>query len=165
LVTAVVTTIADFTNGTRMPYLFISAICVGCILSMDRAVLVRGFFKIFVPLAVGSIAAMLVGTAVGAVLGLGAKHTLFYIVIPIMAGGVGEGAIPLSIGYSGINGTTQGEEFARVLPPIMFGSLVAVGLSPARAASSPASTARSSPSPNPPSPTRSTSRESLPPAC
>jgi len=126
---AVVNTIADFTNSTKMLYLFIAAICVGSILSMDRTVLVRGFFKIFVPLAVGSVAAMLAGTAVGAALGLGAKHTLFYIVIPIMAGGVGEGAIPLSIGYSGINGTTQGEEFARVLPPVMFGSLVAVVLS------------------------------------
>ena len=27
-------------------------------------------------------------------------HTFFYIVVPIMAGGVGEGAIPLSIGYA-----------------------------------------------------------------
>ncbi len=69
-----VTTIADFTNGTKMLYLFIAAICVGSILSMDRAVLVRDFFKIFVPLAVGSIAAMVVGTAVGAALGLAAKH-------------------------------------------------------------------------------------------
>ncbi len=68
-----VKTIADFTNGTKMLYLFIAAICVGSILSMDRAVLVRGFFKIFVPLAVGSIAAMVVGTAVGAAPGLGAK--------------------------------------------------------------------------------------------
>jgi len=125
---AVVKTIADFTNSTKMLYLFIAAICVGSILSMDRTVLVRGFFKIFFPLAAGSVVGLLVGTAVGAALGLGAKHTLFYIVIPIMAGGVGEGAIPLSIGYSGINGTTQGEEFARVLPPVMFGSLVAVVL-------------------------------------
>lgn len=123
-----VKTIADFTHSTKMLYLFIAAICVGSILSMDRTVLVRGFFKIFVPLAVGSVVATIVGTAVGWSLGLGAKHALFYIVIPIMAGGVGEGAIPLSIGYSEINGTTQGEEFARVLPPVMFGSLVAVVL-------------------------------------
>lgn len=125
----VVKTIADFTNSTKMLYLFIAAICVGSILSMDRTVLVRGFVKIFVPLTIGSIAALAVGTAVGAALGLGAKHALFYIVIPIMAGGVGEGAIPLSIGYAELNGSTQGEEFARVLPPVMFGSLVAVVLS------------------------------------
>ena len=39
---------------------------------------------------------------------------------------VGAGVIPLLIGYSGINGTTQGEEFGRVFPPVMFGNLVAV---------------------------------------
>jgi len=40
----------------------------------------------------------------------------------------GAGAIPLSIGYSGINGTAQGEEFGRVSPPVMFGNLTAVAL-------------------------------------
>ena len=33
---------------------------------------------------------------VSIILGIGAYHSFFYIVIPIMAGGVGEGAIPLS---------------------------------------------------------------------
>jgi malate:Na+ symporter len=59
------------------------------------------------------------------VLGLGAYHTFFYIVIPIMAGGVGEGAIPLSIGYAEIL-QEQGTLFAQVLPPIMLGSLTAI---------------------------------------
>ena len=34
-----------------------------------------------------------------------------------MAGGVGEGAIPLSVGYSEILGQPQGDVFAQVLPP------------------------------------------------
>jgi Na+/citrate or Na+/malate symporter len=57
-----------------------------------------------VPLAIGSIAAGIVGTLVGMLLGLGAFHTFFFVVIPIMAGGVGEGAIPLSAGYAEILG-------------------------------------------------------------
>ena len=69
---------------------------------MDRQVLIKGFLKIFVPLALGSVAAGVVGTLVGTLLGLGASHTFFFIVVPIMAGGVGEGAIPLSVGYSEI---------------------------------------------------------------
>jgi len=40
-------------------------------------------------------------------LGLGAYHTFFFVVVPIMAGGVGEGAIPLSIGYAAILGQPQ----------------------------------------------------------
>ena len=41
---------------------------------------------IFVPLAAGSIAAGIVGTLVGTLPGLGACHTFFFVVVPIMAG-------------------------------------------------------------------------------
>ena len=63
---------------------------------------------------------------VGTLLGLGAYHTFFFVVVPIMAGGVGEGAIPLSIGYSQILHQPQGDLFAQVLPPVMLGSLTAI---------------------------------------
>ena len=122
----IIQTVTDFTKSTNFLYLFIAAVIVGSILSMDRGVLVRGFLKLFVPMAAGSVAALLVGTAVGASLGLGVRHTLLMIVIPVMAGGVGEGAIPLSIGYGQIWQQPQGELFAQVLPPVMFGSLTAI---------------------------------------
>ena len=121
--------VVDFTKSTNFLYLFISSIIVGSILSMDRNVLIKGFVKIFVPLAIGSVVAGAVGTAVGTLLGLGPYHTFFYLVAPIMAGGVGEGAIPLSIGYAGILGQEQGHIFAEVLPPVMLGSLTAILLS------------------------------------
>jgi len=122
----IIQSVTDFTKSTNFLYLFIAAVIVGSILSMDRGVLVRGFLKLFVPMAAGSVAALLVGTAVGASLGLGVRHTLLMIVIPVMAGGVGEGAIPLSIGYGQIWQQPQGELFAQVLPPVMFGSLTAI---------------------------------------
>src|SRR4029077_5202653 len=96
--------VVEFTKYTNFLYLFIACIIVGSILGMDRKVLVQGFLKIFVPLAVGSIAAGIVGTLVGTLVGLGAYHTFFFLVIPIMAGGIGEGAIPLSVGYAEILG-------------------------------------------------------------
>jgi malate:Na+ symporter len=112
--------VAEFTKASNFLYLFIAAIIVGSIFGMDRQVLIKGFLKIFVPLAAGSIVAGTVGTLIGVVLGLGAYHTFFYVVIPIMAGGVGEGAIPLSIGYAEILHQEQGTLFAQVLPPIML---------------------------------------------
>jgi CCS family citrate carrier protein len=116
----------EFTKSSNFLYLFIASIIVGSILSMDRQVLIKGFLKIFVPLAAGTVAAGAVGTAVGTLLGLGAYHTFFFIVVPIMAGGVGEGAIPLSIGYAEILHQDQGALFATVLPPVMLGSLTAI---------------------------------------
>ena len=59
----------DFTKVSNFLYLFIASIIVGSILSMDRKVLIKGFLKIFVPLAAGTIVAGAVGTAVGTLLG------------------------------------------------------------------------------------------------
>jgi malate:Na+ symporter len=118
--------VIDFTKDSNFLYLFIACIIVGSILGMDRGVLIQGFLKIFVPLAAGSIAGAVVGTVVGVLLGLGTYHTFFFVVVPIMSGGIGEGAIPLSIGYSQILHQQQGDLFAQVLPPVMLGSLTAI---------------------------------------
>lgn len=125
----VVTSVTSFTKSSNFLYLFISSIIVGSILGMDRRVLVSGFLKIFAPLAIGSVVAGIVGTLTGVALGLGLSHTFFFIVVPIMAGGVGEGAIPLSVGYGSILHQGHGALIGQILPPVMLGSLSAIVLS------------------------------------
>lgn len=118
--------ITTFTEQSNFLYLFIGSIIVGSILGMDRKMLIGGFLRIFAPILAGSVAAAVVGIAVGTALGLGFAHTAFLIVVPVMAGGVGEGAIPLSIGYSALGGGAQGDLLAEILPAVMFGSLTAI---------------------------------------
>lgn len=115
-----------FMNQTNFLYVFIACIVVGSICSMNRQVLIKAFLRMFVPLVAATIAATAVGVGVGMLLGLGAYKTFFFIVAPIMAGGVGEGAIPLSMGYSAILGQNIDSLFAQVLPCIMLGSLSAI---------------------------------------
>ncbi|BFG73978.1 citrate/malate transporter CimH [Paraburkholderia terrae] len=122
----VVKAVTTFTKTSNFLYLFIAAIIVGSVLSMDRQMLIKGFVRIFIPVAAGSVAAALVGTAVGTVLGLDARHALFMVVVPIMAGGVGEGALPLSAGYAQILGVEQGPLFAQVLSAVMLGNIAAI---------------------------------------
>src|SRR5271166_4352932 len=123
---SILASVTEFTKDSNFLYLFIACIIVGSILGMDRGVLIQGFLKIFVPLAAGSVAGGIVGTVVGVALGLGVYHTFFFVVVPIMSGGVGEGAIPLSTGYAQILHQQQGDLFAQVLPPVMLGSLTAI---------------------------------------
>jgi malate:Na+ symporter len=118
--------ITDFFKSTNIMYMFIAFVIVGSILGMDRSVLIKGFIKIFVPLASGSVAAAIVGTTVGTLLGIGAFDTFFFVVVPIMAGGVGEGALPLTIGYAEILQLPQGDLLAKALPAVMVGNLSAV---------------------------------------
>lgn len=123
---SLVKSIVVFTDQSNFLYLFIASVIVGSILGMDRRALISGFLRIVAPLAAGSAAAFIVGCLVGTSLGLGFRHTLFGIVAPIMAGGVGEGAIPLSLGYAQISHMPQGEYFATIIPAVMLGSLTAV---------------------------------------
>jgi malate:Na+ symporter len=122
----ILASVTEFTKVSNFLYLFIAAIIVGSILGMDRRVLIQGFVKIFVPLGVGTVVAGVVGTAVGTAMGMTAYHAFFFVIAPIMAGGIGEGAIPLSIGYSTLLNQAQGDLFAQVLPPVMMGSLTAI---------------------------------------
>ncbi|WP_205216048.1 2-hydroxycarboxylate transporter family protein [Acidibrevibacterium fodinaquatile] len=128
-----ISAISVFSKQSNFLYLFIACIIVGSILGMHRRVLIAGFLKIFVPLFAGSLAALIAGTLVGTLLGLGWRHSLFFIVIPIMGGGIGEGALPLSLGYATVLHAKQGDMFATILPAVLLGNLAALLISGALA--------------------------------
>ena len=122
----VVESTTKFYKSTNILYLYICCIIVGSIMSMNRTTLIQGFMRIFFPMLCGEIVGMLVGVGVGTALGLEPFQVFFFIVLPIMAGGVGEGAIPLSIGYAALMHMDQGVALGRVLPMVMLGSLTAI---------------------------------------
>ncbi len=125
----VVESTTKFYKSTNILYLYICCIIVGSIMSMNRTTLIQGFLRIFFPMLCGEIAGMLVGMGVGMLLGLEPFQIFFFIILPIMAGGVGEGAIPLSIGYATILHMDQGVALGRVLPMVMLGGLTAIIIS------------------------------------
>ena len=120
------TPVIDFTISTVFLYLYIACLIVGSILGMDRTVLIRCFLKIFLPISLGTIVAALAGLAVAAAMGLDLRHAFFFIIVPTMAGGMGEGAIPLSIGYAQVLHVSQQMTYAQVLPPVILASLSAM---------------------------------------
>lgn len=107
-------------------YLYISSLVVGSILGMNRKVLIQGFLKMFVPLIVGTIASIVVGSLVGTLFGFSLKHTFFYIVVPIIGGGIGEGVLPLSIAYSEILHAPQASMIAPLTTAAVLGNVVAI---------------------------------------
>ncbi|OJG83985.1 citrate:sodium symporter [Enterococcus ratti] len=122
--------VSDFMDNNNFLMFFITLLVVGSIASMNRHTLVKATSRIIVILILCDVIGSLVGTGVGMLLGLSAWNTYFFIVAPIMAGGVGEGAMPLSIGYAAVmSGIEQNDIFGRILPCVMLGSLVAVLLS------------------------------------
>ncbi len=110
----------------NLQYLYIASLVAGSILGMNRKILIQGFLKMFVPLLIGTVSAIAAGVIVGLAFGYDAKHTFFYIVMPILGGGIGEGILPLSIGYSEITGAEQGHLVAMMVPAALIGNVVAI---------------------------------------
>lgn len=107
-------------------YLYISCLVAGSILGMNRTVLIQGFTRMFVPLVLGTIASVVAGVLVGSLFGYDMKHTFFYIVVPIIGGGVGEGILPLSLAYSQILGQSAESFVSQMIPAAVIGNIVAI---------------------------------------
>ena len=122
----IVDAVTTFTASTQFIYLFITAIVVGSILSMRRHQLLAGMLKILVPLGGASIIALMVGALTGVAIHIKPSEALFMVVIPVMAGGVGEGVLPLSTGYAELRHLDAGFFIARLLPVVLFGNLVSI---------------------------------------
>jgi len=107
-------------------YFYISCLVVGSILGMNRKVLIQGFTRMFVPLIVGTVLAVVAGMLVGLLFGYDLQHTFFYIVVPIIGGGIGEGILPLSIAYSSILGGSAESFVSQMIPAAVIGNIFAV---------------------------------------
>lgn len=118
--------ITSLIKGSNFLYLYISCLVAGSILGMNRTVLIQGFMRMFVPLVVGTLAAIAAGLTVGTLFGYSLHRTFFYIIIPIIGGGIGEGIIPLSIAYSEILGQPQESFIPQLIPAAMIGNIVAI---------------------------------------
>lgn len=107
-------------------YFVIASLVVGSILGMNRTVLIQGLIKMFIPLLVGTLSAVAAGIVVGMLFGYSPYHTFFYIIVPIIAGGVGEGILPLSLAYSAISGGSPENYVAQLIPAAIIGNIIAI---------------------------------------
>jgi malate:Na+ symporter len=107
-------------------YFVIASLVVGSILGMSRFTLIQGMLRMFVPLAAGTLAAVMAGLLVGELFGYTLHHTFFYIIVPILGGGIGEGILPLSLAYSAILGGTPDQYVAQLVPAAVVGNIIAI---------------------------------------
>lgn len=107
-------------------YLYISCLVAGSMLGMNRNVLIQGLLRMVVPLIVGTFAVIAVGLLVGMAVGYPIYRTFFYIIVPMIGGGIGEGILPLSIAYSSILMQSQETIIPQLIPAAMLGNIVAI---------------------------------------
>ena len=90
--------------GTNFLEVFIVLLIVGSVLALERDILLRSFAG-YVPTILGGLfVAMLFGIVCGAIFGIKPADTIIKYTLPIMGGGNGAGAVPLSQIYEQITG-------------------------------------------------------------
>ena len=106
---------------------YIAALICGSILGMNRKLLIKASTK-FIPVA---LVTMVVGFFavgfMGMLLGKGFAHSVMYVSMPMMAGGMGAGITPLSQIYaSGLFHGNQTAIFSQLAPAVTFGNIIAI---------------------------------------
>jgi Na+/citrate or Na+/malate symporter len=110
---------------------YIASLITGSIMGMNRKLLIRAAVRYLPAIFGGVLTAIILGGIVGAISGYGAKAAILFITIPIMGGGMGAGAVPLSKIFGESLGRDPGEMINMMIPAVALGnalSIVAGGL-------------------------------------
>lgn len=118
--------ITAFMKGGGFLDFYIAALIVGSILGMNRKLLIKAALK-YLPVIIGGVAVSLLLTGtIGYILGYGFKKALFYIAIPIMGGGMGAGAVPLSQIFGLVLKEDPTKLLAVMVPAVALGNAMAI---------------------------------------
>ena len=113
----------NFMDNINFFAFFISIMIAGAILSLSRKIIIKSTLKFLPAILGGLLMSCLLAFLVGAVTGYGGKNALFNLAIPIMGGGVGAGALPLSQIYSGHFGGESETILSVLMPAVVLGNV------------------------------------------
>lgn len=122
----IVTSITTFMGSGGFLDLFICGLIAGSLLGINRKLLLQAVVRYLPCLVGGVIGALVLVGLFGAILGYGVKEAILYIGIPIMGGGMGAGAVPLSK----IFGSTLNQDPKTIMsimtPAVALGNAMAI---------------------------------------
>ncbi|WP_429971789.1 2-hydroxycarboxylate transporter family protein [Fructilactobacillus sp. Tb1] len=123
---SVVNTVNSFVSKTDFLDFFIASLIVGAILGMNRKMLLKASIR-FLPVAFLSMAiAFLVTIGVSQLIGKGFRYGALNVAFPVMGGGIGAGAIPLSQIYHNSLGGSAADYLSNLLPAVILGNIFAI---------------------------------------
>ncbi len=107
---------------------YIAALITGSILGMNRKLLVRASAR-YLPAIFGAIALSFgITCIVGKVMNFGTVRALMLIALPIMGGGMGAGAVPLSKIFESSGTMTAAEAISIMTPAVAIGNAISIVL-------------------------------------
>ena len=105
---------------------YIAALITGSILGMNRKLLVQAFKGYFPCIFGGIILSFALCTGLGHIMGFGWAKALLLIALPIMGGGMGAGATPLSKIFESAGTMTADEALSIMTPAVAIGNAISI---------------------------------------
>lgn len=118
--------ITNFMKGEGFLDFYIAALITGSMLSMNRQLLIKAAFRYFPAILGGVAAALGLAGMIGAVSGYGAMKAILFIAIPIMGGGMGAGAVPLSQIFGASMDVTPTKILSIMVPAVALGNAMSI---------------------------------------
>lgn len=106
--------------------LFIPALIVGSVLTVDRKTLIKSLSGYIPLIVVGVLGAAICGIGAGFLFGKSPMDVMMNYVLPIMGGGTGAGAIPMSEMWSSKTGRPASEWFAFAISILTIANVIAI---------------------------------------
>ncbi|MEZ0575534.1 2-hydroxycarboxylate transporter family protein [Halodesulfovibrio aestuarii] len=118
--------ITSFMKKESFLSFYIAALICGSILGMDRKLLIKAAVR-YLPVILGGVAtALLLCGVAGMMMGFGFKEAVLYIALPIMGGGMGAGAVPLSQIFGSTLNMDVGTMLSKMVPALALGNAIAI---------------------------------------
>ena len=105
---------------------YIAALITGSILGMNRKLLVKAAARYFPAIFGGLILSFALCVGLGAITGFGAVKALLLIALPIMGGGMGAGATPLSKIFESTGTMTAADAISIMTPAVAIGNAISI---------------------------------------
>ena len=121
-----ITTIDTFMAGNGFLDFYIAALITGSILGMNRKLLIDAAVRYLPAIIGGVICALGLVFVVGSLIGYGGKEAMFFIAIPIMGGGMGAGAVPLSQIFASQTGASAETLLSMMVPAVALGNALSI---------------------------------------
>lgn len=118
--------IDGFISSSNFLNLFISVLITGSILSVHRKLLIRALAGYVPTIIFGVLGAMLFGVVGGLITGISPTNVLTMYVLPIMGGGTGAGALPMSEIYASTTGNDPSTFLSFAFPILTIANIVAI---------------------------------------
>ncbi|MCK0713555.1 2-hydroxycarboxylate transporter family protein [Chromohalobacter sarecensis] len=126
LPTGITDNVTEFMKGGGFLNFYIAALITGSILGMDSKVLVKVGSRFALPLLCAVFFAGLFAVIVGAIMGFSPQDALVVITLPILGGGMGAGAVPMSQIYEQLLGQPASYYISILVPALALGNVFAI---------------------------------------